>query len=444
MLQRPVVQFCSAPLVHFHSALDTSTPTAIPTPDIEATVQARLAEERAIEATVEARAQALAKAMVEATAQAAPMATPMPPTPTPTQVPVTATATAAATATPTATPTPSPVPPTPTATPTPTPTTRPTATATLTPLPAPTATPTQVPPAATPTATPAPTATPTQLPPTATPAPAATPTPTPTATPTATATVGPDGFTVYFIDVGQGDATLIIAASGESLLIDGGRSKTRIRERLSSLGITDLDAVLATHADSDHISGLVEVFDLFQIERFYWNGQVHDTLAFQNLMTAAQTEGSVITVSTRGDTIPLGNLSLQVLHPSTLSGDSNVDSIVVLLSCGTVAILLTGDAEIPSEEGMLAAGILLDIDVLKVGHHGSRTSTSDEFLGVIVPEVGVISAGLNSQYGHPNQEVVDRLTVAGVELWHTDISELDDTVSLVSDCGVFALEQPGR
>ncbi len=285
-----------------------------------------------------------------------------------------------------------------------------------------------------------PTATPTQLPPTATPAPTATPTP----TPTATATVGLDGFTVYFIDVGQGDATLIIAASGESLLIDGGRSKTRIRERLSSLGITDLDAVLATHADSDHISGLVEVFDLFQIERFYWNGQVHDTLAFQNLMTAAQTEGSVITVSTRGDTIPLGNLSLQVLHPSTLSGDSNVDSIVVLLSCGTVAILLTGDAEIPSEEGMLAAGILLDIDVLKVGHHGSRTSTSDEFLGVIVPEVGVISAGLNNQYGHPNQEVVDRLTVAGVELWHTDISELDDTVSLVSDCGVFALEQPGR
>jgi beta-lactamase superfamily II metal-dependent hydrolase len=109
-----------------------------------------------------------------------------------------------------------------------------------------------------------------------------------------------------------------------------------------------------------------------------------------------------------------------------------------------VAILLTGDAEIPSEEGMLVAGILLDIDVLKVGHHGSRTSTSDEFLGVIAPEVGVISAGLNSQYGHPNQEVVDRLTEAGVELWHTDISELDDTVGLVSDCGVFALEQPGR
>ena len=364
-------------------------------------------------------------AFILTTAQAAPMATPVPSTPPPTEVPVTATATAAPTATPTATPTPSPVPPTPTATPTPTPTTRPTATATLTPLPAPTATPAQ-------------------LPPTATPAPAATPTPTPTATPTATATVGPDGFTVYFIDVGQGDATLIIAASGESLLIDGGRSKTRIRERLSSLGITDLDAVLATHADSDHISGLVEVFDLFQIERFYWNGQVHDTLAFQNLMTAAQTEGSVITVSTRGDTIPLGNLSLQVLHPSTLSGDSNVDSIVVLLSCGTVAILLTGDAEIPSEEGMLVAGILLDIDVLKVGHHGSRTSTSDEFLGVIAPEVGVISAGLNSQYGHPNQEVVDRLTEAGVELWHTDISELDDTVALVSDCGVFALEQPGR
>ena len=189
-------------------------------------------------------------------------------------------------------------------------------------------------------------------------------------------------------------------------------------------------------------SGLVAVFDLFEIKRFYWNGQLHDTLAFQNLMTAAQTEGSVITVSTRGDTIPLGNLSLQVLHPSTLSGDHNVDSIVLLLSCGTVAILLTGDAEISSEDAMLAAGSLPDIDALKVGHHGSRTSTSDKFLGILSPAVGIISAGFNSQYGHPHQEVVDRLTAAEVELWRTDISELDDTIGLVSDCRVLELEQP--
>ena len=239
---------------------------------------------------------------------------------------------------------------------------------------------------------------------------------------------------VYFIDVGQGDATLIRASNGETLLIDGGRSRTRIRDRLNTLGISDLDAVLATHPDADHIAGLLEVFDLYEIERFYWNGFVHDTQTFDNLMDAAQSEGAEISVATRGDFIPLGDLSLQVLHPSTLSGDSNVDSIVILLSCGTVEILLTGDAEIPSEEDMLAAGVLMDVDVLKIGHHGSRTSSSNDFLAITSPEIGIISAGLDNQYGHPHTEVIDRLDTAGVELLYTDISDADDTIVLSSDC----------
>ncbi len=228
--------------------------------------------------------------------------------------------------------------------------------------------------------------------------------------------------------------TLIRASNGETLLIDGGRSKTRIRERLNTLGITDLDAVLATHPDADHIGGLLEVFDLYEIERFYWNGQLHDTQTFQNLMTAAESEGSATTVSRSGDSIPLGTLTIKVLHPATLSGDSNVDSIVVLVSCGTIEVLLTGDAEIPSEQDMLTSGVLVDIDVLKVGHHGSRTSTSEEFLTAVVPEVGLISAGLTSQFGHPHQEVVDRLLGAGVDLYHTDTTDQDDTILMTSDC----------
>ncbi len=268
-------------------------------------------------------------------------------------------------------------------------------------------------------------------------------TPSPEPTPTTTEpSEEPSEFEVYFIDIGQGDATLIRASNGETLLIDGGRSKTRIRERLTNLGITDLDAILATHPDSDHIAGLVEVFDLYEVERFYWNGQVHDTQTYRDLMAAAEAEGAAITISRRGDTIPLGGLSLQVLHPSSLSGDSNIDSIVVLLSCGTVEILLTGDAEIASEEEMLAAAVLVDIEILRVGHHGSRTSTSAAFLTATSPEIGVISAGLDNQYGHPHQEVVDRLTAAGVELWYTDISDYDDTILLVSDCQTFALRQP--
>ncbi len=224
-------------------------------------------------------------------------------------------------------------------------------------------------------------------------------------------------------------------------MIDGGRSKTKIRERLTSLGITDLDAILATHPDSDHIAGLIEIFNLYEVERFYWNGQVHDTQTYRDLMAAVEAEGAAITISRRGDTIPLGGLSLQVLHPSSLSGDSNVDSIVVLLSCGTIEILLTGDAEIASEEEMLAAAVLVDIEILRVGHHGSRTSTSAAFLTATSPEIGVISAGLDNQYGHPHQEVVDNLTAAGVELWYTDISDNDDTIMLVSNCQTFTLRQ---
>lgn len=288
-----------------------------------------------------------------------------------------------------------------------------------------------------------PTLTPTSEPPSAdTPTPAPTETTPPSPTP-ADVVTAQGAMRIDFIDVGQGDATLVTASNGEILLVDGGRSKVRIRERLAAMGITDLDAVLATHSDADHIAGLIEVFDLFSVERFYWNGQTHDTLTFQNLMAAAEAEGAAVTISRAGDQISLGDISIQVVHPGSLSGDSNVDSIVLMVSCGTVEILLTGDAEIPSEDAMLAGGLLADIDILKVGHHGSRTSTSDAFLSTLAPEVGVISAGLSNQYGHPHQEVVDRLTLAGVQLWYTDITDQPDTVTLVSNCQTYSLEQAG-
>jgi beta-lactamase superfamily II metal-dependent hydrolase len=277
---------------------------------------------------------------------------------------------------------------------------------------------------------------------TPTPSPSPSPSPSPTPVPTPTPTPAPTGFEVYFIDIGQGDATLVKAVTGELLLIDGGRSQTRLRTRLEALGVTDLDAVLATHPDLDHIGGLVEALELFEVEKYYWNGFIHDTQTFETLTQAAMDEGGDVIVVRRGDTIPLGDLTLEVLHPAPLlSGDSNVDSIVLLLRCGTVEVLLTGDAEAPSEETMLAANVLLDIDVLKVGHHGSRTSTSQAFLDALAPEIGVVSAGRVNQFDHPHQEVVERLTTAGVELWHTDTSTGDDTVVMETDCASYAMRR---
>lgn len=240
-------------------------------------------------------------------------------------------------------------------------------------------------------------------------------------------------FRIDFIDVGQGDATLI-TVGGERLLIDGGRSQARIEERLVALGITEIHAVLSTHPDADHVAGLVRVLQLYDARRVYLNGAESSTQTYTSYLALAAASDAEVTVLQHGDAIPLGGLTLDVLHPAGLTGDSNADSLVVLLSCGTVDVLLTGDATVASEASMLAAGVLFDIDVLKVGHHGSNTSTGQPFLDVVRPEYAVISAGMNSQYGHPHAEVVARLVAIGAEIYHTDTTPGDDTVTMTSDC----------
>ena len=248
-------------------------------------------------------------------------------------------------------------------------------------------------------------------------------------------------FSIYFIDVGQGDATLVVSDEGDTLLIDGGRSKTRIRDRLSALGIKEIDAIAATHPDADHIAGLIEVLDMYTVENVYLNGGQSSTATHSDFLEAIEREGAMVYRLQRNDSFNVGDMAITVLHPSGLTGDSNVDSLVLQLGCGDVQVLLTGDAEIESELSMLRAGVLRDIDLLKVGHHGSRSSTSQAFLDVIQPEVGVISAGFDSQYGHPHIEVVDRLVVGGVEIFETDTTKAyDDTLKMVSDCRTYSID----
>ncbi len=132
--------------------------------------------------------------------------------------------------------------------------------------------------------------------------------------------------------------------------------------------------------------------------------------------------------------IAVGGLALEVLHPGALTGNTNVDSMVLLLDCGSVEVLLLGDAEGASEAEMLAANVVPDVDVAKAGHHGSRTSSSPDFLAVLQPEVAVISAGLTNRYGHPHAEVIQRFTERGTALYRTDTSGGDDTLVMTSDC----------
>ena len=315
----------------------------------------------------------------------------------------------------------------PTATSVPTPTPRPIPMA----VPTPTNIPTPVP-TATVVSTPTPTPTPR-------PTPTYTPQPTATTTPTPNSSIG--GFSIYFIDVGQGDATLIVSNDGHSLLVDGGRSKTRIRDRLSALGIQDIDAIAATHPDADHIAGLTEVLTMYKVENVYLNGGQSSTATHADFLDAVEREGAIVSTLRMNDTFNLGDMVIKVLHPYQLTGDSNVDSLVLQLGCGDVQVLLTGDSEIASEQSMVRENVLQDIDLLKVGHHGSRSSTSQTFLDVIQPEVGVISAGFDSQYGHPHVEVVNRLNLEGVQIFETDTTEsYDDTLKMTSDCQTYEID----
>jgi beta-lactamase superfamily II metal-dependent hydrolase len=244
-----------------------------------------------------------------------------------------------------------------------------------------------------------------------------------------------EGFTIHFLDVGQGDATLIVTDGGDKLLVDGGRSGERLLSRLSDLDVGKIDAVLATHADADHIAGLISVLDKeedFDVDIVYWNGANATTNTFNNFKNLWPEDG--VTRVGRGDQITLGSLEIKVFHPDELSGDSNADSIVLLVECGTVEVLLTGDAEIPSEESMIDADILSEVDVLKVGHHGSRTATSGDFLEIANPEWAVISAGRDSQYGHPHEEVLEALGEAEVQVFLTDKTPDPDGVTMTTNC----------
>lgn len=265
-----------------------------------------------------------------------------------------------------------------------------------------------------------------------------TPTPTATMAPTATPTVEPGhpGFTIHFIDVGQGDATLVSTTDGRRLLIDGGRSQGRLRTRLEAIGVDELDAIVATHADADHISGLIEVLEMYDVERIYYHREEKDTATYEEFERLSAEEGAEILDPRRGDSIELGYLTFEVLHPGAeLTGDSNEDSVVLSLSCGTVDVYLMGDAGERAEEALLREEITRDIEVLKVGHHGSETATSPEFLDAVAPEHAVISAGFENQFGHPHEEVLHALQAEDVEVILTDTNPGgDDTVVMDSDC----------
>lgn len=230
---------------------------------------------------------------------------------------------------------------------------------------------------------------------------------------------------VTFLDVGQGDATLIETPGGTQVLIDGGPNAGVLRELAKTLPRfdTDLDMVVGTHPDTDHIGGLVDVFERYAVDQILMTENKGESNAARAYARAAETEGAEITMARRGQVWQLdASTTLEVLFPETDPSDmeSNASSIVLKLTYGNTSFLFTGDSPKRIEEYLiLVEGEHLEADVLKVGHHGSRTSTSELFLAEVDPEFAVISAGKDNRYGHPHVEVTDLLFNEGIEILET-------------------------
>ena len=244
--------------------------------------------------------------------------------------------------------------------------------------------------------------------------------------------------TIQFLDVGQGDA-ILVTINGHRLLVDGGPSRERLHARLQSLGVTDIDAILVTNPDADHIRGLIEALAMFQVETFYSSASTNPSDVYAELLRAVAAEPGIRVINLlRGATVSLGGVQLNVLHPLEISGDRNNDSIALRLTCGFVSVLLMGDATTASEASMLAAGLVSKVDVVKAGHHGSRTSSGDAFVNMARPNFVVFSVGRDSQFGHPHAEVVARYLTAGAKAVYTDTTEADDTPVMTSDCRTYS------
>ncbi|MBE6618762.1 MAG: MBL fold metallo-hydrolase [Ruminococcaceae bacterium] len=221
---------------------------------------------------------------------------------------------------------------------------------------------------------------------------------------------------VHFIDVGQGDSQLIITPTGDTILIDAGLPEAgyKVVKYLQDIGVGDIDLFVASHYDGDHIGGSHDVFNEFIIHAVLMLDCDKNTSTAKRFKTDVKSEGSEIIYAVRGYEFSYGNVEFLVMSPEKITDDGgNDDSIILRMEYGESSYLFTGDAEKKSERAAVdfygADG--LSSDVLKVGHHGSYTSSTSEFLNAVSPEIAVISCGKGNSYGHPHTSTMNRLKV---------------------------------
>lgn len=234
-------------------------------------------------------------------------------------------------------------------------------------------------------------------------------------------TQGPSELTVHFMDVGQGDA-ILLACGGEYMLIDAGDNSqgTAVQNYLSKQGVKTLKYVVGTHPDADHIGGMDVVLYKFNCNTVMMLDVEGDTATYRDVLDTMKEKGYRNTVPKEGDSYTLGDARFMIAGPDREYEDTNNNSIVIRMTHGENSFLFTGDMEEEAENDILRGKVSLKTDVLKVGHHGSRSSSSEAFLEAVSPSYAVISCGEDNSYGHPHAQTLNALRKMGVQVFRTD------------------------
>lgn len=251
------------------------------------------------------------------------------------------------------------------------------------------------------------------------------------------------GLEVYFLDVGQGDAILIRTSTGKNILIDGGPDNSILEKLGRILPYTNrkIDVIIITHPHADHLIGLNAILDRYLVSTIIYTGVNYQNNDYYYFQEIAQQKAATIILAKTGDYLDLDNgCRLNILFPfSNISGQDfkniNNSSIVSELSCAKEKILLMGDAETPVEKELMANYPGLQARILKLGHHGSKTASSPEFIEQINPDLAVISVGKDNKYNLPSPEVLDRLQELMIKVIRTDVDK--DLKIWLKDDGIY-------
>lgn len=230
---------------------------------------------------------------------------------------------------------------------------------------------------------------------------------------------------VHYIDVGQADATLFQYVDGDdsyTLLFDTGDwRRNDVINYLAGQNISTIDLIVTSHPHADHIGQLAEIINTYEVGEVWMSGNEASSNTYIKAAEAVLNSDADYHEPRAGEEFSIGPMDITVLYPDGITGDLNEESVSLLMTYGDIDFVFTGDAEKKAEAAMVQSGMTLDADILQLGHHGSRTSSTPAFIEAVSPDVAIYSAAIDSQYGHPDVEVVDRFQNAGIDLYGTDV-----------------------